>query len=299
MDSQLLSRLKLNGIFCQVVESGSMRKAANALNISPSAVSQFIRQLESELGITLLQRSTRKSSLSEAGEHYYVNVKKAINAIEDAENAINEVKNSLSGNLRIALPVGLSTSPLANALYSLLLENPALTIQIYAKDGEINLIDERVDIEINVGQAKDSGLYYHYLGTGTKHLFIGPSLLSTLGYPTDPKALPDYPWLGLTTSGILSDIHVHHKNSPSVNLHPQYRMAFNDLNALISHTAQGLGIALLPELESKDYVANGKLVKLLPEWYFSEFDIYALTVDKLPPYKIRKVIQALNSYFSH
>ncbi len=302
MDSQLISRLKLNGIFCQVVESGSMRKAASCLDISPSAISQFIRQLESELGITLLHRSTRKHCLSEAGERYYENIRKAINAIKDAENAVSEVKNSLSGNLRIALPVGLATTPVAKALYPLLTNNPELKIEIHAKDGEINIIEERIDIEVNVGQPKDSGMYYHYLGTGTKHLFISPTLLAKKGYPNQQRlnhSLAQYPWLGLSTSGVLSNITLNHTNYDSLNFCPKFHMKFNDLNSLISHNIQGLGVALLPELEVKDHVNNGQLVKLLPNWSLPKFEIHALTVDKFPPYKIKEIIKALHYYFNH
>lgn len=298
MDGQFLARLKLNGIFCQVVDCGSMGKAAQSLGMTTSAISQHITRLEMELGIRLLNRTTRKINLSEAGERYYAQGKKALEAAQAAENSVHEIKSALTGKLRIALPVGLSTQPIAQALSSVVIENPALKISIYAKDGTIDPIAKGIDIIIDVGTPKDSQLYFYPLGQCGKHIYASPSYLARRGYPSTPAELLEHSWLGLSYNGVLSDINLSAKHHPSTDIKPESQMEFNDLNSLISHVCHGLGIAMLPELEIQEQLSRGELVKLLPSWHIAPHQIYALTTSNNAPYKVKKVLEVLKAYFS-
>src|SRR5690554_6416791 len=103
-------------VFAKVVEAGAMRQAAQALGLTPSAVSQFVRQLEQHLGQTLLQRSTRKLTLTEAGQRYYQHCRTLLTTAELADNSVAELKQHFVGGLRITAPVGLVEQPMASAL---------------------------------------------------------------------------------------------------------------------------------------------------------------------------------------
>ncbi|MCW7552450.1 LysR family transcriptional regulator [Endozoicomonas gorgoniicola] len=156
-----LNRLKQIAVFCQVIDNGTMRAAAEHLNMTPSAISQQLNLLEKELGITLIYRSTRRLSLSEAGERYYRHGKEMLTAAEDANDAISEIKSSLDGELRISAPVGLASLPLAQALKGLLIKNPGLKLTILANDHEINLVSEQIDIAIRIGKPSESSFVFY------------------------------------------------------------------------------------------------------------------------------------------
>lgn len=300
MTTQLLNRLKLIGIYCHVVESGSMREAAKKLGISPPAVSQYINQLETELSVTLLYRSTRRINMSEAGEKYYQQGKKMLNAAEQAEDVINRSKQSISGQLRVAIPVGLAARPLARALKPMLQEHQDLTLSVFASDKSIDLIQERIDLVVDCGEPEDSNYIYHFLGKNRKFVCASPSYLKQEGSPVTPADLESHIWLSLgetEAKGVLSNVELKHAKSDTYRFTPNPRLTFNNLNALISHVQEGHGIALLPELEIKHLLDSGDLVTLLPDWQIENHNIFALTRDKKSPYKVKAALEALKAHF--
>lgn len=300
MPQELLNRLKLIGVFCHVVESGSMREAAKKLGVSPPAVSQFINQLENELGVSLLYRSTRRINVSEAGEKYYQQGKKMLLAAEQAQETIHQSTASISGELRIALPVGLAARPVAQALAPIFEEHQNLRLAIIASDTEIDFIQQRVDVMVDCGKPTDSSYIYHYLGQNGVVLCASPSYVKSMGNPVAPDELSRHTWLGMNETeakGILRTIELRHPKHKSVTIKPKCRFHFNDMNCLISHVQQGYGVAFLPELEVTELIKNGDLVNLLPDWQTDQHDIFALTLDKNYPSKVKLAIEALREFF--
>ena len=298
---ELLNRLKLMGIYSHVVEAGSMREAAIKLGISAPAVSQYIRQLETELDVTLLYRSTRRISMSEAGEKYYRQSKLMLNAAEQAEDIIHHSKHSISGELRIALPVGLAALPIAQALAPVFEEHKELKLSITASDERVDFIQEQIDLVVDCGKPEDSSYIYHFLAENRKFICASPTYLKTHGSPVTPEELGRHTWLGLRqleSKGILSSVALSHINYPAFSLKPKPRFLFNDLNSLISHVQQGYGIALLPELEARHLIKQGEIVPLLTDWQIDKHHIFALTRDKKYPYKVKVALDALKTYFS-
>ncbi len=301
MAQKLLHRLKLMGIFCHVVESGSMRSAAKKLGLSPPAISQFISQLEQELNVTLLYRSTRRISTSEAGEKYYHASKKMLTMAEQADDVIQQTRSDISGELRIAIPVGLATKPIATALKPMLEDNPSLRLSITANDEYIDFIKERIDIAVDCGQASDSSYIYHHLGKNNKHIYASPDYLEKHGSPVTPQALTEHAWLGLREAGqkgVLCNVELHHQRHDSFCFKPHLRFEFNDLNSMISHILEGFGIAILPTLEVSHWIESGELVPLLPNWYCEKHDIFALTRSRSYPLKVKAALGAMKNYFS-
>lgn len=277
-----------------------MREAAAKLGISPPAVSQFINQLETELDVTLLYRSTRRINVSEAGEKFYLLSKKMLEAAELAEETVQQSQSTLNGELRIALPVGLASKPAAKALAPLFKEHKELKLSLLASDETIDLIDERIDIVIDCGQAKDSSYIYHQLGKAAKVICASPAYLQQYGNPVRPNELGEHTWLGLgdtEAKGVLNQVELHHATLASTSYKPTLRYVFNDLNALISHVQEGLGIAQLPALEIQHLLNSGELVPLLPDWKIEKHNVYALTRDKKYPYKVKAALAALKGYF--
>lgn len=292
-----LNRLKQIAIFCQVIDSGSMRAAADALKMTPPAISQHIKQLEQELGLSLIHRSTRKISLSEAGGRYYQHGKRMLIAAGDAEDAVHEIKNTLEGDLRISAPVGLASQPLARALKEILSNNPGLRLTVLASDQEINLVNEQIDIAIRAGKPKESNFIFHPLQQATKHIFASPEYLKKMGTPVVPDDLAEHIWLGLIGHKIFSEIQLAHPDNRHFSYQPKYAVKLNSLSSLIGHVQEGLGIAILPELEIQHLIKSGVLVKVLPDWKMSGIPLYALTIDRKQSYKVKAVLKALQSFF--
>lgn len=298
MEKSSINRLRQMAVFCQVIESGSMRAAAEKLALTPSAVSQHLTQLESELQVILVYRSTRKLSLSEAGERYYHHVKKMLMSAQDADDAIHEVKHSLEGELRISAPVGLATRPLAKALQSILGRHSGLRVTILAHDASIDLVAEQIDIALRVGQPEDSSYLYHAIGMIGKGIYASPEYLAKYGNPITASELTSHVWLGSTTRVSFHDISLEHPNRQSFSFSPDYRMQFNDINVLSQYIQQGYGVGLLPDLEVEHLVSAGVLIKLLPEWRTQLHNLYALTIDRKQSYKVNIVLRELKSFFS-
>jgi len=298
MNNNLLHRLKLNAIFCRVIDCGSMRKAAHELGMTAPAVSQFINQLESELDITLIYRTTRKISLSEAGKQYYEQSKQMLLAAEQADDVINDLKQSMQGELRISLPVGLATTPIAEALSNILDEQPELKLTLIASDEYTDPVAERIDIAIRFGKPADSGFIYHHLGDPAKHIFASPKYLAKHSEISCPKELLNHTWLGLRNSVVLNNIILQKENQPNFVYVPKLRLKFNDLNSMIAHVKQGFGLAVLPELEIKHLIESGELVQIFNDWNMDGYHLFALTMDKKQSLKVKIALDTLKQYFS-
>lgn len=294
----LINRLKQMAVFCQVIDSGSMRSAAEVLGMTPSAISQHINLLEKDLKVSLIYRSTRKISLSEAGELYYHHVKRMLMAAEDADDAIHEVKHSLEGELRISAPVGLACKPLSQALKDLLDNNVGLRLTVLAHDKNIDLVAEHIDIAIRVGEPTESNFIFHSFGNISKSIYASPEYLKKYGNPVTPDDLKKHTWLGIMRNEKFTDICINHFDKKTFEYRPDYRMTFNDLNVLVSHVLEGYGVAMIPDFEVKHLIKSGHLTRVLPNWSSTSHSLYALTIDRKQSYKVKTALKELRKFFS-
>ena len=151
-----MDQLKRMAVFAEVVAAGSLTAAARQLGMTPSAVSQHLRQLELSLGLALLHRSTRRLTLTEAGERYHTGCAAMVAAARSAEQSLARLREEPEGDLRLAAPIGCG-GLLATALAPLR-AYPKLGLHLLLDDALIDLIDERIDIALRVGTLADSSL---------------------------------------------------------------------------------------------------------------------------------------------
>ncbi|WP_134634247.1 LysR family transcriptional regulator, partial [Pseudomonas aeruginosa] len=159
-----MDSLKGMAIFATVVDKGSMAAAAQSLGMTPSAVSQQIRKLESRAQVTLLHRTTRRLTLTEAGEAFYRSCAQMLAIAEEAERRLGEWRDAPVGELRLAAPVGFSGTLITQALKPLLENHRQLRLQLFFQDERIDLVAERIDLAIRVGNLSDSSLVARHLG---------------------------------------------------------------------------------------------------------------------------------------
>ncbi|WP_437880697.1 LysR family transcriptional regulator [Pseudomonas sp. LRF_L74] len=304
----MINDLKPYAVFAETVAAGSMSAAARRLGMSTSAVSQSIRALELQTGVTLLHRSTRKLSLTEAGERCYPHCLRLLQAASAAADALAQARDAPTGELRVAAPVGFVTH-LAPALAPVLSQWPQLRLQLLVDDSMIDLIDARIDIAIRVGRLADSNWIARKLCDLEMILCAAPAYLERHGWPESPADLARHAWLALAreTEGLpRSDssepaIALQLRGQPGTaeSVAVKVRIASNNQLALQRLCEQGLGCARLAHADVKTALATGELVRLLPQWRFPQVAVSALTAQREgEPAKVRVAIESLQRYFS-
>lgn len=292
-----MDNLRGMAIFATVVTRGSMAAAAEALDMSPSAVSQQIRKLEAQAQVTLLHRTTRKLTLTEAGEAFYRSCAQMLAIAEEAEQRLGEWREAPVGELRLAAPVGFSGRLITEALRPLLENHRQLRLQLFFHDEQIDLVEQRIDLAIRVGNLADSSLVARHLGDWHNLVCVAPAYLRRCGAIDHPEQLLQVDWLALNTRGHSQPLHFEGPDGESCRLRLEPRVAANSMLALRQFTLDGLGVSLQPEPEVRDALEEGRLLRLLPRWSLPGYGIYAVTPRRdAQPAKVRVAIEALRRH---
>ncbi|WP_447744041.1 LysR family transcriptional regulator [Pseudomonas nicosulfuronedens] len=292
-----MDHLRGMAVFATVVARGSMAAAAEALGMTPSAVSQQIRKLETHAQVTLLHRTTRKLTLTEAGEAFYRSCAQMLAIAEEAEQRLGEWREAPVGELRLAAPVGFSGKLITEALRPLLENHRQLRLQLFFHDEQIDLIEQRIDLAIRVGSLSDSSLVARHLAEWNNVVCAAPAYLRRIPAIDHPQQLQGVDWLSLNTVAHQAYLNFSGPGGESCKLRLEARVAANSMIALRQFTLDGLGISAQPEPEVREALEEGKLVRLLPEWTLPPFGIYAVTPRRdAQPAKVKVAIEALRRH---
>lgn len=288
--------LKRMAVFASVVQHGSMSGAARALGMSPSAVSQQVRLLEREGGVTLLHRSTRQLALTEAGQRVHAQCAAMCAAADQARAELAASREAPSGELRLSATVGFARH-VAPALGPLLAAHPSLRLRLLVDDAPIDLINARIDLAVRFGRLADSTWAARRLGTLEWWLCASPDWLARHGQPESPDALLAHTWLGFARegNGLMLDLQGPDGATRSLRVEP--RIVSNNQLSIQQMCEAGLGLALLGSLDVQDALQAGRLVRLLPHWGLGTLAIWAVTPQRdAQPAKVRQAIEALQRY---
>jgi DNA-binding transcriptional LysR family regulator len=294
-------------VFAETVAAGSMSAAARRLGMTPSAVSQTIRALEQHAGVTLLNRSTRKLTLTEAGERCYPHCLRLLQAAAAAADALALARDAPSGELRIAAPVGFAVH-IAAALAPLLAESPQLRLCLLVDDELIDLIDARIDIAIRVGRLADSSAVARPLCDFEWIVCAAPGYLERHGVPAVPADLADHQWLanarhtldaGAAETVPSMPLDVSDATGATQRVQVGVRIASNNQLTLQQMCEHGLGLARLGHADVLPLLARGALVQVLPQWQFGSMPVHAVTQRREgEPVKVGVAIDAFKRYFA-
>ncbi|MDH0293273.1 LysR family transcriptional regulator [Pseudomonas sp. GD04087] len=292
-----MDNLRGMAVFATVVARGSMAAAAEALGMTPSAVSQQIRKLEAHAQVTLLHRTTRKLTLTEAGEAFYRSCAQMLAIAEEAEQRLGEWREAPVGELRLAAPVGFSGKLITEALRPLLENHRQLRLQLFFHDEQIDLIEQRIDLAIRVGSLSDSSLVARHLAEWNNVICAAPAYLRRMPAIDHPQQLQGVDWLALNTVAHQAYLNFSGPGGESCKLRLEARVAANSMIALRQFTLDGLGVSAQPEPEVREALEEGRLVRLLPEWSLPPFGIYAVTPRRdAQPAKVKVAIEALRRH---
>ncbi|EOC0418532.1 LysR family transcriptional regulator [Cronobacter malonaticus] len=266
----MFKQLQDMALFALVAETGSFTAAAQKAGLPKSSVSQRISQLEAHVGLRLLNRTTRKLSLTFAGEHYLVHCREMLDASERADLAIQRLRDNPSGRLRITSPAGIGATLLARMNAEFLAKYPEITLEVFISDDVRDLVMEGFDVALRTGKPQDSSLIGRKIGHCPRYLLASPNYLALHPALTHPSQLVDHrvivhrawsEWL-LQRDRELYRCHLN-----------QMHQTDNLLYARESALA-GAGITLLPAFLLDETLTQGALVNVLSEWTVTGNDLY-------------------------
>lgn len=251
-------------VFIKVIQEGSFSLAAKKLGMPNSTVSAKVSSLEKRLGVTLIQRTTRKLSITEPGKAYFKRCMQGLEEIESAESELANVQGEPQGLLRITGPVELGSSILPEILAEFSNKFPKVRTEVILTDRRVDLLSESVDLAIRAGDLKDSTLIAKRLGSAYFVPVASPKYLKAKGTPTHPRDLKNHQCLVYTPLGV--DEWKLTSSKGGFNVPLPGRIIANDLKMLRVLVMKGEGIALMPTHLVYTDCQAGKLVRILPDW---------------------------------
>ena len=258
--------------FAKVVEHQGFSAAARALGIPKSKISRRIAELERRLNTQLIYRSTRKLHITEIGKTYYQHCKAMLIEAESAQELIEHNHAEPRGLIRMTCPIALLHAHISDMLAEFLTKYPQVTVQLEASNRRVDVVAEGIDLAIRVRPLplENSDLVLKILSDRGLCLVAAPSLLRKMGMPKHPNDLMNWPSLGLGQTQGQSQTSFEwcltHTDGHRVVIPFTPRLVTTDMTALRASAMSGVGVVQLPNLMVPEQVANGQLVKLLPEW---------------------------------
>lgn len=269
--------------FVKVVEHQGFAPAARALGLQKSKLSRRIAQLEERLGVRLIQRSTRKFSVTDIGQSYYQHCLAMLVEAEAAQEVIDAIRAEPAGLIRIACPPDLIAYRMGAAIADFLAAHPKVRIQLRAYNRPIDVIREGFDVVVSIGQPKldSASLVMRKLGEVSQCLVAAPALIEGRQLPVIPSDLAGLPAIGLESNlpnGGAEHIEwaLNHEEGLSASIPASPRFVSDDLAALRAAALAGIGIVQMPNLMIQDDLAVGRLVPLLPQWASPNLSVYAV-----------------------
>ncbi len=271
-------------VFTKVVETKSFTGAADALGLPKSTVSRKLAQLEERLGVRLVQRTTRKLALTEIGEAYYERCARIVADVMSAEQLVTDMQATPRGRLRVTSSVDFSTLWLGGIIADFLGQHPDINIEIEATNRVVDLIEEGFDVALRVGQMPESPLIARR--RCSVHLIAGasPAYLAKRGPLRQIEDLDEHDHI-LFTPAHRNQTWQLHNGDASYEFGRPARFASNNLGAVLSATLAGGGVALVSDYMVGKHLADGSLVRVLPEWSARPTELHAVypAREMLPP----------------
>jgi DNA-binding transcriptional LysR family regulator len=257
-----MARLDELEVFVRIVDSGSLSGAARAMGVSKAHVSKRLAALEDRLGARLLQRTTRKVSLTDAGRAFYDRAGTILRDLEEAERAVVSLQSAPRGLLRMSVPVSFGHAYLLPLVIEFMQRHPELNVETSFSDRRVNLVEEGYDLAVRVGGLGDADVVRRRLAATRRFLCASPAYLEKHGTPATLADLRSHPCLLYTYE---SDVGVWRLQGPdgeeAVRVSGPLLTNYGD--AILDATRAGLGIALLPDFYVAGDLRSGRLKAFL------------------------------------
>ena len=254
--------------FAKAVEYGGFAPAGRALGIPKSKLSRRVAQLEEQLGVRLIQRSTRHFVMTDAGQHYYQHCRAILVEVEAAQESIEAMQAEPRGIIKVTCPVGLLNFHVGGMIAEFMAKYPKIIVHLEATNRRVDVLGEGIDIALRVRPLplEDSGLVLRILSDRGQCVVAAPQLIEKYGIPKTPEDLLSLPSLSRSAPHESHFWILQKHNEKEIVVHHTPRYSTTDMFALKDAVLAGVGIVQLPILMLTEEIESGSLIKLLPEW---------------------------------
>jgi DNA-binding transcriptional LysR family regulator len=285
-------------MFVAVMETGSFARAAERLRTSPGQASKLISRLESELGVRLLNRTTRALAATEAGQAYFERMRVLLADFDAVEEAVRNVSGTPKGRLRLTAPVSFGAAQLAPILVEFAWQFPQIELDVNFSDRVVSLVDEGFDVAIRIGSPADSSLIARHLCEARIVVCASEGYLREHHMPSVPGGLTSHDCIIDTNFRDPSVWAFREADGTDTLVEVAGRLRFSNADVALAAAEAGLGIARAPSFIAGPRFRDGRLVPLLREYEDNPLAIYAL----YPPgrhlaIKVRVFVDFLVAYF--
>jgi len=285
-------------VFVRVAELGSFTRAADTLEISKAAVSKSIGRLEKRLGARLLHRTTRRLTLTEAGNRYFQRGAAALAELQAAEEEITQLSHTPRGLLRVTAPTYFGSVILAPLLSAFQKRYPDVQLDLDLDDRRVDLVQERFDVAVRMSTLTDSSLVSRKLAPCPIRIVASPGYLKRRGTPRTPMDLREHDCMIYSVVRTPNEWRLRAANGRWVTVPVHGRIRCNNDFILKQAALDGLGIALFPDFFVEREIAEGRLVRILKDCDGPAFFIQAVYASRQHlPSKVRAFVDFLVAHF--
>ncbi len=291
---------KLNNmqVFCRIVELGTFAAVAREMDLSAMMISKYIAQLEESLGVALLNRTTRKISLTEAGEVYYHRSKQLLDDFSELDESTSQLGRNVKGTLRISASIDFGGLYMVPAIDAYQQVYPEVKIMMTLHNSQVNLSEGSIDLSILVTDSLDLSVVARKIAETRLCTYASPAYIRQYGEPKTIEELKFHHCL-YNTDTPHKDYWIFMVGSEEVKVRTTWRFASNNGRALCQAAALGMGITQAPELSVATYLAQGQLVEILQDYRIPTLAIYATYLQRrFMPAKLTTFVDFLIRYFA-
>lgn len=285
-------------VFSTVAQLGSFTRAARALAMPVSTVSRRVAELERQLGVTLLQRTTRKLTLTTQGRDYFDQCSEPLAHLSDAERVLTHSQRQPEGLLRISVPVILGDPAFLGFLSDFVRKYAGVRLDLRITNERLDLVAENIDVALRFGELRSSSIVARKLGTNVRYVVAAPAYLERRPRPRAPAELAGH--VCVLLGGINNEVAwelVSGRRRASV--HVAGAIASRDFRSVSFFVYRGHGIGLLPSSYCDAQIADGTLVRLLPQWSSPSLSVHAVyPTRKFLPEKVHVFVEELRAWQS-
>jgi DNA-binding transcriptional LysR family regulator len=271
-----MDRLTSMAVFVAAADEGSLIGAARRFGLSASMAGKHVSAIEADLGIRLMQRSSRQLILTDAGRAYYARCKHILEEVDDANREASDAQQIVRGVLRIAVPLTFGAMHLGGVLARYLDQHPAVAVEVTLSDRYVDLLSEGIDVAIRIGRLLDSDLVARRLAPCRMVFCASPDFLNRYGTPRSVEELRRAPRLAFSEAVSAGDWMLTDPGGRSHLIDGPVRMAANNTQMLLAAALAGAGVAYGPTFVFGERIAAGDLIALLPDYRTSDLAIHAL-----------------------
>lgn len=271
-----MDRLECDRMFLAVMEAGSFTGAAAKLNTSSGQASKLLSRLEGELGVRLLNRTTRSVSPTEAGRAYFDRLKPLVDELEALDLDIRNISQSPRGRLRLTAPLTFGALELAPALNAFAALYPEIELDVSFSDRVVNVVDEGFDLAIRVGRPGDSSLIIRKLCAVRIVVVAAPSYLEKRGTPKEPSDLAHHACIIDTNFREPNRWPFRTRDGDVEAVNVSGRIRYSNAEACLQAAVLGLGIACVPAFVAADALRSGEVTRLLSPFETEPYDVHVL-----------------------